>query len=276
MFINMYFQLNSMTFFHKIFFGFIFDLLFVVYLIMDENFKFTNSVVALPLFFVLFLWFVFWIEIRFGFDFSEHGILPRTFSGLQGIVFSPFLHANLEHLFNNSIPLLILLAALRFFYRKQSVAVIGYGILLSGFITWIIGRENYHIGASSLIYVLVSFIFFKGIQTQYYRLVALSLTVIVLYGGIIWYVFPSGDNSISWEGHLAGLISGFLFSMAYKTPQYTKPIFYDWQHPDYDSSQDEFMSYFDDNGNFVNKPKLDENLEYFISNIPVIYEYKPL
>jgi membrane associated rhomboid family serine protease len=241
---------------------------------MDKNFRFTTSVIALPLCFVLLLWLIYWIDVRFQIDLSQHGILPRTFSGLQGIIFSPFLHGNLEHLFNNSIPLFVLLAALRFFYRKQTAEVIVYGILLTGFITWGIGRDSYHIGASGLIYVLVSFIFFKGIQTKYYRLVALSLCVIVFYGGLIWYVFPSGDDTISWEGHLAGLISGFLFSLVYKTPEYTKPIYYDWEHPDFDPSKDEFMSHFDDHGNFVNKPKIDANLEYFISNIPVMYEYK--
>src|SRR3970040_2546899 len=123
---------------------------------MDKHFKFNNSVVGLPLFFVLFLWFVYWLEIRYGFDFDTNGILPRTASGLQGIIFSPFIHSDINHLYNNSIPLLVLLAALRFFYPRQSVAVIGYGILLSGFITWVIGRDNYHIGASGLIYVLVS------------------------------------------------------------------------------------------------------------------------
>ncbi len=247
---------------------------------MDKNFKFTNSVIGLPLYFVVFLWIVYWLEIRFHYDFSENGILPRTFSGLQGIIFSPFIHANLEHLANNSIPLLVLLAALRFFYRKQTYKVIGYGILLSGLITWIIGRENYHIGASSLIYVLVSFMFFKGIQTKYYRLVALSLTIIVLYGGLIWFVFPTGDETISWEGHLAGFISGFVFSVIYTTPEYHKPIFYEWEKPDFDPEQDEFMKHFDENGNFVNtpKPEFDDDSEvleppFYATNPSVIYHF---
>ena len=244
---------------------------------MENHFKFTNSVIVLPLFSVLFLWIVYWLQIRYDFDFYENGIYPRTFSGLQGIILSPFIHADISHLYNNSIPLLVLLAALQFFYPKQTVPVIVYGILLSGLITWIIARPNYHIGASGLIYVLVSFIFFKGIQTHYYRLVALSLSVVLLYGGMIWYIFPDVDTSISWEGHLAGLITGFLISLKYKTPEYQKPILYDWQHPDFNPDEDAFMKHFDENGNFVNLPEPEEiivqNEPFFTSNTNVVYDF---
>jgi hypothetical protein len=141
---------------------------------------------------------------------------------------------------------------LEFFYAKQSYAVIGYGILFSGILTWLIGRSSYHIGASGLIYVLVSFIFIKGILTRYYRLVALSLAVIMLYGGILWYAFPKVDDTISWEGHLAGLITGVVLSLVYKTPEYKKPIKYDWEKSDFNSAEDKFMQRFDEDGNFVN------------------------
>ncbi len=242
---------------------------------MDKNFKFTNAVIGLPLFFVLFLWFIYWLEIRFHYDFDVNGIYPRTFSGLQGIVFSPFIHSDLNHLYNNSIPLLVLLAALQFFYSKQSFSVIAYGILFSGIITWIIGRGNYHIGASGLIYVLVSFIFFKGLLTKYYRLVALSLTVITLYGGMLWYVFPKVDDTISWEGHLAGLLTGFFLSIMYKTPEFKKVIKYDWEKEDFDPAEDKFMQRFDENGNFVNLPPIiEEEVEssYFTSSSTLNYD----
>lgn len=238
---------------------------------MDKDFKFTNAVVLLPLFFVVLLWFVFWLDIRFDFDFIQNGIYPRTFAGLQGIIFSPFIHADLDHLYNNSVPIVVLLAALQFFYPKKALQVILYGILVSGAITWIIGRENYHIGASGLIYVLFSFIFFKGIQTKHIRLVALSLAVIIVYGGLIWYIFPTpdirGEKSISWEGHLGGLLAGFILSLVYQTPEFKRVPKYEWEKPDYNPYEDKFMQRFDENGNFVNLPE-PEIIEEIIEENP--------
>ena len=71
---------------------------------MEENhFQFRNRVVLLPLLFLLTIWMVYWLEIRFHFDFDKNGIYPRTFSGLQGVFFSPFIHSDLLHLYNNSL-----------------------------------------------------------------------------------------------------------------------------------------------------------------------------
>ena len=245
---------------------------------MDKNFKFTNAVVLLPLFSVILLWFVFWLEIRFHFDFTQNGIYPRTFSGLQGIVFSPFIHGDFEHLYNNSVPLFALLAALQFFYPKQSIYVIFIGVLLSGSLTWIIGRDSFHIGASSLIYVLFSFVFFKGIQTKHNRLVALSLAVIIVYGGLVWYIFPTPDiigrNSISWEGHLSGLLTGLILTFFLETKEYKKSPKYEWEQPNYNPIDDKFMQRFDDCGNFVNLPVVIEEesiIKYFTSDVTVNY-----
>ena len=84
---------------------------------------------------VLSIWIVFWAERKFHYDLAEFGIYPRTFEGLRGIIFSPFIHGNAEHLYNNSIPLFILIAALRYFYRENSLQILGFGILVSGFLT---------------------------------------------------------------------------------------------------------------------------------------------
>ncbi|MGM5470528.1 rhomboid family intramembrane serine protease [Flavobacteriaceae bacterium LMO-SS05] len=215
----------------------------------SRHFKFYTGVVGYPLFFVLLLWYVFWAQVQFFPVIKSFGISPLTLPGLKGIVLSPFIHSDIEHLYHNSIPLFVLLASLFYFYREIAWKIIIYGILLSGLITWCIGRPGNHIGVSGLIYVLVSFIFFKGIIARHYRLVALSLLMIFLYGSMIWYVFPVKEG-MSWEGHLAGLITGFFFSLIFRKP-IAKPEKYAWQQPDYNEDNDPFLKHFDEQGNFI-------------------------
>ncbi|TXI68565.1 MAG: rhomboid family intramembrane serine protease [Flavobacterium sp.] len=240
----------------------------------DNPFQFTKAVILLPLFFVLTLWLVFWYELQFQHNLSHFGIYPREVYGLKGIFFSPFLHGDIGHLANNSVALLVLLPILRYFYKEQSFVVLLLGILFSGLGTWLLGRPSYHIGASGLIYALVSFIFFKGIFTKYYRLVALSFTIVILYGGSVWYMFPNVKEGISWEGHLAGFIVGLALALILKTPQFSKPIFYEWEKPDFNPELDPFMKNFDEKGNFNPPPKPEELIkEYFTSSMKVVYEF---
>ena len=240
----------------------------------DNPFQFTKAVIYLPLFFVLTLWSVFWYELHFHHSLSHFGVYPREVFGLKGILFSPFLHGDIEHLANDSIALLVLLPILRYFYKEQSFVVLFLGILFSGLGTWLLGRPSYHIGASGLIYALVSFIFFKGIFTKYYRLVALSFTIVILYGGSVWYMFPNMKEGISWEGHLAGFLVGLALALVLKTPQFSKPIFYEWEKPDFNPGLDPFMKNFDEKGNFNPPPKPEEVIkEYFNSSMRVVYEF---
>lgn len=241
---------------------------------LENPFVFTPSVVLLPLLFVVVLWFVFWIENHFHISLAHYGVYPRQAFGVKGIFFSAFLHGDLKHLINNSLALLVLLAALRFFYREQSFTVLFFGILFSGLGTWLLGRPSYHIGASGLIYVLVSFIFFKGLFIKYYRLVALSLLIVVFYGGMVWYMFPKPNTTISWEGHLSGFLTGLAFAMVLRTPQFAKPILFDWEKPDFNPELDPFIKNFDETGRFSPPPKPEEVIkEYFNSSIKVIYDF---
>ena len=246
--------------------------------IENSYFKFSPSTWIIPSGFLVVIWVVFYLNNRFNLNLNEFGILPRTVSGLQGIIFSPFLHGDLNHITNNSVPLFILTTTLIYFYRNISLKVLFFGILFSGVITWLIGRESYHIGASGLIYVLVSFIFFKGLLTKYYRLTALSFSVVLFYGGMAWYIFPNIDATISWEGHLGGFLSGLFFAFYYKTPDYKKDIQYDWEKPDFNPETDAFMKRFDENGNFVNLPPVILEEEILEENTPfqVNYVYKEL
>ena len=89
-----------------------------------EHFQFSNGVVLYPIFFVLLIWVVFWVEIRFGIDFTKFGIYPQTITGLRGIFFSPFIHSGISHLYHNAIPLFVLTAALFYFYKPIAWKVI--------------------------------------------------------------------------------------------------------------------------------------------------------
>lgn len=234
----------------------------------EEHFKFSNGVVVYPIFITLIIWVVFWAEVRFGLNFSKYGIYPQELVGLRGIILSPFIHGDIQHIYHNTIPLFVLSMALFYFYRPIAWKIIFFGIFLSGFLTWCIGRPSYHIGASGLIYVLVSFIFFKGVFTKYYRLIALSLLIVFLYGSMIWYVFPMEEH-VSWEGHLSGLITGLGFALYFKRkiPRAKK---YHWEEENYKAEEDPFLKHFDEQGNFIELDKEEKEP----SQTSINYTYK--
>ncbi|MGB5170142.1 rhomboid family intramembrane serine protease [Eudoraea sp.] len=235
----------------------------------DNHYRFSNRVLLVPMVAVLAIWTVYWFEIKYQINLNNFGVYPRTLKGLRGILFSPFLHGSIKHLYNNTIPLAVLSAALVYFYRDISWKVLLYGILFTGLLTWLIGRSSYHIGASGLIYLLVSFIFFKGIFTKYYRLIALSLIVVFVYGSLVWFIFPLKDG-ISWEGHLAGFLTGLFLAIVLKT-KVPEPKKYVWEKEDYKEEEDEFLKHFDEEGNFIERlePEDKEN-----ESLKVIYHFK--
>lgn len=218
----------------------------------DSSLIYHKNVLWVPIVAIVAIWLIYWVEITFGYNFNTYGILPREIKGLRGVLFSPFIHSDASHLSSNSVPLLVLLASLFYFYRKIAHKVLIYGILLSGLFCWIIARDSYHIGASGVIYLLFSFIFFSGIIRKHYRLIALSLVVIFLYGGMIWFILPTEDR-ISWEGHLSGFLIGVLFAFLYRKKGIIKE--------QYQFSKSEFDLLFDENGNFSPPKVVEESYE---------------
>ena len=218
----------------------------------------TSKAIYIAIAAVVLIWLVYFIEIKFKLNFNKYGIYPKTFSGLKGIIFSPFIHSGIKHILNNSAPLLVMLWCLYFFYNKIANKVLFWGTILTGFLTWLIGRPSFHIGASGVIYLLVSFIFFSGIIRKYYRLIAVSLSVVFLYGGMVWYVLPVEDG-ISWEGHLSGFITGLVFAYIFRNsgPQPEKFQFHE---------NEAFEKLFDEEGNY-HPPNENEVSQGSITNI---------
>jgi len=213
--------------------------------------NFTPSTFLYPLLLVFIIWLFYWLELRFHINFKPYGIQPHTLTGLRGILFSPLIHGSLSHLLSNTIPLFVLSMALFYFYKDISWQILIIGGFLTGILTWLLGRPGTtHIGASGIIYLMTSFLIFKGIWSKNYRLIALALIVIFLYGSLVWGMFPQKKN-ISWEGHLSGFLSGFILALVYRGYQieYHENQVIDQRPPT--PREIEFLRHFDEDGNFV-------------------------
>ena len=164
---------------------------------------------------LIIIWSVKLFEIVFDYDFTEYGVLPRKFNGLIGILFSPLIHSDVNHLLSNSLPVIILCLLIFNFYSQIAKKILIYLYFISGLWLWCIGRESFHIGASGLIYAMASFLFFSGVLRKNSQLSAVALLVIFIYGGLFWGLFPIHKN-VSWEGHLTGFIAGILVSFIFR------------------------------------------------------------
>lgn len=181
----------------------------------------------IPGIFVFLMWLVKLVEVLFGFDFSGLGIYPMTAGGLPGILLSPLIHADFNHLFNNSIPLFFLSVALFYFYSEVATKIFILNYLITGSLVWFAGRDAWHIGASGLVYGLASFLFFSGIIRRYFRLIALSLLVVFLYGEMVWGIFPGIYKNVSWESHMLGFFSGIVLAIWFRNEGPQQPV-YEW------------------------------------------------
>ena len=157
---------------------------------------------------VAFLFFFELLEIVLRTNFNHLGIMPRTIVGLRGIIFSPFLHFNAAHLLANAVSLWVLLFLLFWERTYRPTEVLLTIWLFSGLGAWLIGRPAVHIGASSIVYGLATYLLFAAYWIRSWRTLLIALLTFVLYGGIFHGALPQG-GAVSWEGHLSGAIAGF-------------------------------------------------------------------
>lgn len=179
--------------------------------------------------FILILWLIRIFESYTRIDLGIYGVEPKVVKGITGIIFSPLIHADFEHLFSNSISLFLLTFGVFYFYRKPSLKVFTIIYFGSGLLVWIFGRQAYHIGASGLVYGFASYLFFIGMFRRDKGAMALSLLMVFLYGSLVWGLFPI-DQSISFESHISGAALGLLCAIIFRNSEPKKK--YEWEEED--------------------------------------------
>jgi len=182
--------------------------------------------------FVILLWLIKIFEVYTSIDLVTLGVYPRKLSGLIGILTAPLIHSDFSHLASNSITLLVLMIFLLYAYTNSSFKVFFSVYIFSNVLVWIFAREAYHIGASGIIYGLVTFMFFVGLFRHDPKSIGLSLLVTFLYGGLVWGILPT-DPSISFEAHLSGAIVGIVAAVLFRNSD-PMPEKYEWEDEDTD------------------------------------------
>lgn len=194
----------------------------------QRNFKLALKV---AFWFTGFLWLILILDAVLGLGLARYGLRPRQFDGLIGVFTAPLLHSGAEHLFSNSLPLIVSLTTLLFLYPRSAMRVIPVIWIGSGILAWIIGRESLHFGASGFVYGLLAYVFVGGILRLDMRSVAVSVMVWFLYGSMIWGVLPIRPN-MSWELHLAGAILGVALAIVFRHWDVAPVKRYSWEDDD--------------------------------------------
>lgn len=187
----------------------------------EERIRFRRSV-GYTITFIGLLWFIKLSENYLEADFGNYGILPRTLEGSLGIFLAPLIHGDIYHLISNSFPLLFLGILLFYFYDKIALNVVLLIYLMTGIWVWVVARDAYHIGASGVVYGLLTFLLFSGFFRRDRNTLAISFIILVLYGGSFFSGFIPNKMGISWESHLMGGMAGLLCAFYFKPSKSSK------------------------------------------------------
>ncbi len=181
--------------------------------------------------FLALIWLVFAVDQTFGLQLRRFALYPREISGLSGIVTVPMLHANLAHIAHNSVPLLVGGTALLYLYPNSALRVLPVLYGGTSLLAWFFARPNIHLGASGLVYAMLTYVFIGGLLRRDLRSITVSLLLWFLYGSMIWGLFPIREG-MSWELHLSGAVIGFLMAWWYRHWDRVPIKRYDWEDDD--------------------------------------------
>ena len=181
-----------------------------------------GSVVAL----VAIMWLLELIDAILAGELDQYGIIGREADSLPGIVFAPFLHADLAHLSSNTLPFVVLGALVAWrnpesFWRILAVITLG-----GGAVVWLLGpADAITLGASGVIFGFLAYLLVAGVRTRHLVDVIVAVVVLALYGSAFLAALPVGAGpGISWLAHLAGAGAGVVAALRYApVPQPVAP-----------------------------------------------------
>lgn len=200
------------------------------------------------------MWLGFFLQKQGFFEACNGAIIPLVPEGLKGVLLSPLLHGNYDHIIGNSIPIAVLMFLLYEFYPEIANKIFVIGWIVSGLLVWLLppidiwtGQFYYTciIGASGLVYVLAFYLFFSGVFRWNMKLLTVSLAVALYYGGLVWGMLPEElfyhlqePSKISWQSHLSGAVVGTVLAFVFKKIGEKKRKFI-WEYPNYYSEKDD-------------------------------------
>jgi membrane associated rhomboid family serine protease len=155
------------------------------------------------------------------------GIIPHHLAGLDGILFSPFLHAGWDHLYGNAVPLILvgtfaLAGGVKRFIWSTFVIM-----LVSGLGVWFVGDPNsVVVGASGVIFGYLGLLLARGLVERSWWNLAVAAFIGLLYWYQLYNILPT-DQPISWQGHLLGLLGGVIAAILFRRKRVkTEPALY--------------------------------------------------
>jgi membrane associated rhomboid family serine protease len=159
---------------------------------------------------VVVMWVVEMIDVASGGDLDRHGIQPHAADGLVGVATAPFLHASWGHLFGNTIPFVVLGAAIAWSGLKRIAWVTVVVAVVGGLGVWVFAPSNTnHIGASGIVFGYATYLISRGVFSRSAVHLGIGIIVLSLYGTTLLFGLEP-HVGISWQGHLFGGLGGIL------------------------------------------------------------------
>lgn len=147
------------------------------------------------------------VNVALGRRLNLLGIYPRRLHGIPGIICSPLLHGDFNHLFYNCVPLFFLVTFLLYYGLSYFISITLFITVVSGAAVWLLGRPGIHIGASSVIMGYFSILLVYAYQHPGMVTILVALLTLYYLSGLFFNLLPGGKG-VSWEGHLFGFTAG--------------------------------------------------------------------